>query len=154
MKGLLLLFVLSSPLWLSAGAILLNHPPLFDAPGLWPRLRIYLTTNIAYTAENHPLAELRLPVFNQPPEQLLARVSEAMRGLGWRNIDRQQTVLRAEAVTPLLRFTDDIEARVEPRDGGSVLHLRSASRVGSGDFAANQRHLLDLISELEPISRL
>jgi uncharacterized protein (DUF1499 family) len=134
--------------------LLLAAPPLLDPPGWWPRLRIYLTSNVAETARGHALPELRLAVFDAPPEQLRERVLREMRELGWRQVREDGRRVRAEVVTPLLRFTDDVEARVEPFRQGSVLHLRAASRVGKADFAANQRHLQDLLEALQPDSRL
>lgn len=153
MKNLLWLLLAAPPL-LMLGAIALNHPPLLDPPGWWPRLRIYLTANVAETARGHAWPELRLAVFDAPPAQLRPRVMREMRQLGWRQVREDGRSLRAEVVTPLLRFTDDVEARVEPFREGSVLHLRSASRLGKADFAANQRHLLDLLEVLQPDSRL
>ncbi len=44
--------------------------------------------------------------------------------------------------TPLLRFRDDLELRLD--GAGSVIHVRSASRVGYSDLGANRRRVEDL----------
>lgn len=147
------LTILMIPPLLVGGAILLNRPGLFESPGPWPRLRAYLTSNVAQTANEHPFPELRLALFRQSSDALRGRVLQAMRGLGWQKIREHNGVIHAEVVTPLLRFRDDVSARIEPLGRGSLLHLRSSSRVGRADFAANRRHLVLLIERLNPDQR-
>jgi uncharacterized protein (DUF1499 family) len=48
--------------------------------------------------------------------------------------------LYAEFRTPLLRFVDDVELL----RSGSLLHVRSASRLGRRDFNANRRRVEQL----------
>jgi uncharacterized protein (DUF1499 family) len=52
---------------------------------------------------------------------------------------REPGSLHATDRTRLLRFIDDIEARVA--DDGRLLHVRSASRVGYGDMGTNRRRI-------------
>ena len=47
--------------------------------------------------------------------------------------------LHATFRTPLLRFRDDLECRLDSAEG--VIHLRSASRVGYSDLGANRRRV-------------
>jgi uncharacterized protein (DUF1499 family) len=47
--------------------------------------------------------------------------------------------LWATFVTPLFRFVDDFEARLDTSN--SCIHLRSASRVGKYDFGANLKRI-------------
>jgi hypothetical protein len=47
-------------------------------------------------------------------------------------------------VSVLFRFRDDVSIRTETTERGTLLHARSASRVGKGDLCANARHLLAL----------
>jgi len=44
--------------------------------------------------------------------------------------------------TPLLRFRDDLEVRLD--EPNSVIHVRSASRVGYSDMGANRRRVENL----------
>lgn len=43
------------------------------------------------------------------------------------------------AVTPLVRFRDDLELQVDPE--ARVVHVRSASRVGRSDLGVNRRRV-------------
>jgi uncharacterized protein (DUF1499 family) len=147
MKAWWLLILLVPPALL-AGALLLNRPPWLEPPGLWARLVLYLTTNVAETRIDHERPELRpmeLPMAQPAAREL---VLDAMQSLGWRNVRAEDGALRAEVVTALLRFTDDVSVRLEPIPQGVRVQVRSASRVGRGDLAANTRHVLDLYAAL------
>ena len=50
-----------------------------------------------------------------------------------------ENYLWATFETPLFRFVDDVEARLDPSAG--VIHIRSASRVGRSDFGANRQRI-------------
>jgi uncharacterized protein (DUF1499 family) len=126
--------------------------PLLDPPGLGTRLRTYLTTNVAETRPDHSFAELRERSFPVPAPELYARVREAVRGLGWKLVEEDPQAFRLDAVveTPLLHFRDDVQVEVRPAaTQDSRLHVRSASRVGRGDFGANTRHVVDLYRSVE-----
>lgn len=47
--------------------------------------------------------------------------------------------LHAEFTSLLLRFVDDVEFRFDP--ASSVIHVRSASRIGRSDLGANRRRV-------------
>lgn len=63
--------------------------------------------------------------------------------LGWEIYARDATAGRIEAsdTTLWFGFTDDIVIRVRGADGGSVIDLRSVSRVGRGDLGANANRI-------------
>ena len=61
----------------------------------------------------------------------------------------EQGEIKAEARTRLLRFIDDVTVRVEERDGMTVVNVRSASRVGRGDFGQNARNVRSFFEELD-----
>lgn len=46
-------------------------------------------------------------------------------------------------------FKDDVDVAVESRSGGSMLHLRSASRVGHNDLGVNRRRAHCILSAVE-----
>jgi uncharacterized protein (DUF1499 family) len=52
---------------------------------------------------------------------------------------REPGYLRAECVTRLLQFTDDVEFALDPV--ASVIHVRSASRIGRKDFGVNRERV-------------
>jgi uncharacterized protein (DUF1499 family) len=62
-------------------------------------------------------------------------------------INESEDYLRAEFTTRLLKFTDDMEFWFDRR--ASVLHVRSASRLGRKDFGANRERLDALRSALQ-----
>jgi uncharacterized protein (DUF1499 family) len=69
-------------------------------------------------------------------------------------VERGGRYLRANATSALFRFVDDVDFLVDP--DGSVLHMRSASRVGEGDMGVNRRRYelfrAALTSRLRPLS--
>ena len=51
-----------------------------------------------------------------------------------------------------LVFKDDVDVAVRTRDdGGSVLYVRSASRVGHSDLGVNRRRVRNLLETMEKI---
>jgi uncharacterized protein (DUF1499 family) len=54
--------------------------------------------------------------------------------------------IRAEATTRLMRFVDDLEFLYHPEQ--SIIHVRSASRIGRYDFGANRRRIERLRTQL------
>lgn len=78
------------------------------------------------------------------PEEAFRRVREAAARMpGWTVAGEDPGRGRLEAVarTPLLRFADDVVILALPAPGGSVVHMRSKSRVGKGDLGANARRI-------------
>lgn len=138
-------------LGLIAGGLIANRPPMMDPPGLWARLIIYLGSHVAETRPDHPFPELRPHFYAVPPDRLYAAAREAIAGLGWgiASEDPVGLCLTAVVESALWRFKDDVVVRVEPTEGGSTLGLRSSSRIGRGDLAANTRHLLNLYAAIE-----
>lgn len=135
--------------------LLKNQAPLFDPPGPKKRLAVYLTTNTAVTAEDHPFPELRTPVFDASPEELYNAVREAAIELGWSILDSDDVEwhLDLAAKTHFLLFVDDMKVEIKPQlcaDGvmRNALHIRSQSRLGKADFAANADHIRRLVKSV------
>jgi uncharacterized protein (DUF1499 family) len=57
--------------------------------------------------------------------------------------------IRAEARTRMLRFVDDVLIRIEKTQDGARVQVRSASRVGKGDFGQNARSIRAFFAELD-----
>lgn len=149
---LAVLVLIGLPVLLLAAGLVANRAPLLDPPGPVQRMRAYLTANVAETAPDAPFPELRAPLFNASPEVLIRAVETASHRLGWRlgAVDRAQGTLTAVVTTALWRFKDDVEIRVLPApEGGAMLQVRSASRVGKADLGANARHILDLLEAVQ-----
>lgn len=125
-----------------------NQANLFQEPGLYPRLTTYLTTNIAETADDHPFAELRTPVFNVDAEKLYQRVLYVAAESGWNVLAHDSDNQSANFVvrTPVFLFEDDIFIQVKfVSMDESSLYIRSSSRSGRADLAANSGHIQTLI---------
>lgn len=56
-----------------------------------------------------------------------------------RVVSRDDGYLHAEFTTLLMRFVDDVEFQLD--EAASVIHVRSASRVGYSDFGANRKRI-------------
>ncbi len=86
--------------------------------------------------EEHRIAALRFEGDPGPAWSRLRRVVVRMGG----RIERDAGgYLHATFRTPLLRFTDDLECRLDVTQG--LIHLRSASRVGYSDLGTNRRRV-------------
>ena len=142
-------FLLALPFVLVAGALSLNQAPMLSPPGPIERLKTYLMTNVAETHEGHVFPELQPPIFAAEAKATQDAAVKAMRSLGWREIQETDGEIRAVVVSALFRFRDDVSVRTEETEQGTLLHARSASRVGKGDLGANARHLQALFAQVE-----
>ena len=89
-----------------------------------------------------------------PPEDVLPRVEALARDRGWEvaNVDPRRGIVEATATSLFFRFKDDVVVRVRPgsaRSAGSVVDMRSISRVGVSDVGVNARRLRDFRGELK-----
>jgi uncharacterized protein (DUF1499 family) len=136
---------------LGFGGLALNRPPLGDPPGVWGRLATYFGSHVAETREQSPFPELRPRRYSLGPEPLYDAILAAIRELGWQlsGEDRRTFTIKAVVTTPLWRFKDDVEIGIKPAPQGSGVYIRSSSRIGKGDLAANTRHALDLYQALD-----
>jgi uncharacterized protein (DUF1499 family) len=77
------------------------------------------------------------------PTQSLERAERAARAMGWEIVTVAPTELRIEATdtTLLFGFKDDVVIRVRPQAQGSVVDVRSLSRVGGSDFGTNAKRI-------------
>jgi len=129
-----------------------NQANLFQEPGFYPRLTTYLTTNITETADDHPFAELRTPVFNVGAEKLYQRVLYVAAESGWNVLAHDSDNQSANFVvrTPVFLFEDDIFIQVKfVSMDESSLYIRSSSRTGRADLAANSGHIQTLIRKIK-----
>jgi len=86
------------------------------------------------------IVPLNLPL---PPDQAFEKALATARNLGWQIIDADENAGRIEAVatTLIFGFKDDIVIRVRPRDSGSLIDIRSESRVGVSDLGKNAERI-------------
>jgi len=132
--------------------LLVNQANLFEAPGFTQRLKIFFTSNIAATAENHKLKELNTPVYQESAERLFKRVLLAVSNLGWDIVshDSDNHYVNIIVRTRMFLFEDDMFVQVKSIDANnSYLYIESKSRKGSADLAANSGHIQELIKKLD-----
>ncbi len=67
------------------------------------------------------------------------KIKQAITTTGGEVITDHKTYLHAIYVTPLIRFVDDVELRLD--DQQHLIHIRSASRVGRSDLGANRQRV-------------
>lgn len=82
---------------------------------------------------------------NLAPDDASRKALAVSREMGWdvladTNVDGERT-LEAIATTFWFGFVDDVVVRIRPDGAGSLVDVRSASRVGSSDLGANARRI-------------
>jgi len=76
---------------------------------------------------------------SQTPESVWLIVQDVIKARGGRIVKSDGDYLWATFETSLLKFTDDVEIRLDRT--AKKIHLRSASRVGYYDFNANKKRI-------------
>ena len=76
--------------------------------------------------------------------ETLARIVKSTEGA--HVVEQTESYLYAEFTTPLLKFTDDVEFLLVPAE--SLIHVRSASRLGKSDLGANRKRIEALRRQL------
>ena len=142
----LFFFVLFGVALLAAG-VMGNRLPLSEPPGWGTRLSTYLNTNVAETTQDSPFPELRPRRYDAPPALIFDITRKAVERLRWEAVfDHEKKEIKAVVTTKLWKFKDDVTIQIQPaQPSGSLLVVRSASRVGKGDLGANTRHIMDLV---------
>jgi|AntAceMinimDraft_5_1070358.scaffolds.fasta_scaffold01589_6 uncharacterized protein (DUF1499 family) len=79
----------------------------------------------------------------QPVDQVFDRAVQVATDLGWEiyHQDRNAGVIEAVDTTAVMAFKDDIVIRVRTNAEGTLIDLRSVSRVGEGDLGANAKRI-------------
>jgi len=102
--------------------------------------------------------DLRPLRFAASPPQVLKRAEKLALDRGWdvAAVDPRAGTMEATATTLFFRFKDDVVVGVKPdaeRAGGSVVDMRSVSRVGVSDVGVNAKRIRAFLSELEETGR-
>lgn len=66
-------------------------------------------------------------------------IQEAIVATDGKLVTEQAGYLHARFVTPIMRYVDDVELRID--EDKHLIHIRSASRVGHSDLGANRRRV-------------
>jgi len=130
-----------------------NDPPTFEA--IAP-LRADAPNPVEYAGEEvaaqqregYPdLGPLRT---DHPPADVFAAARDAAEAMGWEMVAAEQAEGRIEATdtTFWFGFKDDVVIRVRPQGDGSIVDVRSKSRVGGSDIGANAARIEGYLTEL------
>ncbi len=95
------------------------------------------------------LAGLRL---NLPPDAVFQKVVAAVGTLPNSEVtysDPSKRVVEGLTTSRLFRFQDDFVVEVREDGNGSLVHMRSKSRVGRGDIGANAARIRALFAKLQ-----
>jgi uncharacterized protein (DUF1499 family) len=101
----------------------------------------YVSATAAEQRRGYPdIAPLQLAL---APTVVFDNAERAARAMGWQVVDASPDKLRIEAIdtSPWFGFKDDIVVRITAQGNGSVVDVRSLSRVGSSDLGANARRV-------------
>jgi uncharacterized protein (DUF1499 family) len=109
-------------------------------------------SNVAQTQPDHADARLRTRHYacsvDTAREAVLATIPTlSSYGAAWRVVSTEKNVVRAEV--PVLMFVDDLVVTMNAEQGGVVLDVRSAARLGKSDLGENRRHVLQLLAALD-----
>lgn len=111
--------------------------------------------NTAYPVEpcpGTPNCHIEEVASTENPAIIFDRLVECLHQTGAESVSPEPDELFVSAVykIPLFGFRDDVTARVVPAEnGGSVLFIRSASRVGHSDLGVNQRRVKRILRKLK-----
>lgn len=130
-----------------------NDPPQFDAV---VAVRGADANPLAYDAEKlapqqqaaYPeLAPLQLDI---APDQALQRSEAALRAMGLEivAVNPERGLIEATDTTFWFGYKDDVAVRVRPDGAGSVIDVRSVSRVGQSDLGANAARISAFLKAL------
>lgn len=94
---------------------------------------------------------LRLAV---SPAEAERRAEALVRKRGWEvaRVDRSAGTIEGTATTLFFRFKDDVVVRVRPdpgQAGGSIVDMRSISRVGGSDVGVNAARIRAFLADLQ-----
>jgi uncharacterized protein (DUF1499 family) len=88
--------------------------------------------------------------YDVPADTLFAATTRALDALGPASFRRRPDARRASAVYRVaLVFKDDVDVAVDTTEAGSILHVRSASRVGHSDLGVNARRVDRLLRVID-----
>jgi uncharacterized protein (DUF1499 family) len=92
------------------------------------------------------------PVFDVSPEALWQRLVESVEHTShWKTTAKDDAGMRLKfvAVTPFMRFRDDVDAQVlSAAGGGSTIAIYSRSRVGYSDLGKNLKRVEAIVDSL------
>jgi uncharacterized protein (DUF1499 family) len=123
-----------------------RNPP----PGLGPTAEGLAecpdTPNCVCSDCEQPSAKMPPLVFVGDPSRIVPELKRVLAIEGIQVIEERENYLHAVAVTPIMRFRDDLEFLIQPEE--KKIQFRSASRLGHSDLGKNRARLEKIFSYL------
>jgi Protein of unknown function (DUF1499) len=116
-----------------------------DMKGMTPRQRWVMVHQKAY-------GDVRSVRINEPVPSVIAKAERLAKDRGWEVAIAlpEEGRLEATETSAFFRFKDDVVLRVRPTDTGegSVVDMRSVSRVGVSDLGMNAKRVRSFLADL------
>jgi uncharacterized protein (DUF1499 family) len=116
-----------------------------DMKGLSPQQRWELIHKDAY-------GDIRTVRINKPVEEVMEKAKRLAEARGWKveYAEASEGRMEATATTALFQFKDDVVLRVRATEDlkGSVVDMRSVSRVGVSDLGVNAERIRTFLADL------
>jgi hypothetical protein len=94
--------------------------------------------------------DLRTLRLDAPPAEVARRAAELARERGWEVAVADGERVEATHTSTFFRFKDDVVVRVRPAPGGgSLVDMRSISRVGGSDVGMNAKRVRAFLADLQ-----
>ncbi|MBW3625579.1 MAG: DUF1499 domain-containing protein [Armatimonadetes bacterium] len=122
------------------------------AVGLTALLTRWPNVNDVQTGRTPEYPDLQPQRYPDDPDRVFLAAQEVGHAMpGWKlgDIDPASQTFRAEAAVAFTPFVDDVWVEVQPEGEGSVVHARSKSRAGKGDFGVNARRIRAFFAALD-----
>jgi uncharacterized protein (DUF1499 family) len=84
-----------------------------------------------------------------PANLALQKAEAAAKELGWVVSAKTETTLEATDTVSPFKFKDDVVIRITPDGGGSVIDVRSISRVGQSDLGYNAERVRAVLAAMQ-----
>ena len=100
------------------------------------------TTAIAQQQQQH-YGHIQPLSLNAKPLQVFDKALVVVDQLGWQlqSQNAKTTVIEASVSSGIFGFVDDVVIRIQAKGDGSIVDMRSVSRVGQSDFGANAKRI-------------
>ena len=95
--------------------------------------------------------DIRTIRLDSPPAQTVRRAAALARERGWETALVDEGKVEATDTSTFFGFKDDVVVRVRPAPGGgSLVDMRSISRVGGSDVGINAKRVRAFLADLQP----
>ena len=162
---LVALVVIAVPTWIVTELVRLPRiadvstdlvdPPLFTAAPDSVAMRP-LPNEAEQAAQRAAYPEIVPRHYPQSPARVYQSVAALVMARGWQatderppDSDNEVGWIEARAATPLLALPADVVIRIIADDTGTLVDMRSASRIGAHDLGDDARRIADFFSDLD-----